>query len=79
MVSERWFPSLTTTFMCRRTAEQPPCGWSAMYFGQTDLVKLVLHLPPSSMRMRQGSTELASMWGPLAMVGPADYLLGPPG
>jgi hypothetical protein len=50
-----------------------------MDFGQTIVVKLVHHLPPSRKRIRQAFVDLAPKWGWPAKVWPTGHLLGPLG
>jgi hypothetical protein len=62
IVSQGRFQSLVTTFPRQSTARRPPRGRPAMNFGQTDIVKSVCPLPPSSKCTYQGPTELAPKW-----------------
>jgi hypothetical protein len=50
-----------------------------MNFGQTNIVKSVHPLPPSSKRTHQGPIELVLKWGRKSKVGSISHLLGPLG
>jgi hypothetical protein len=65
IVSQGWFIGLAAMFPWQRTAERTPRGWLAMNFVQTDIVKLVRPLSPSSKRKRQAPAKLVPKWGRL--------------
>jgi hypothetical protein len=67
-VSQGWFPNLSAMSLCQKTDERPPHGRPPMNVGQTNLVELVLLLPPRRKHTHQGHAELVPKWGRSARV-----------